>query len=175
MRLIFIEIYHEIRFVYYFLKLIGFEIYFFEIRTFKKNLTDQKYLNLINNYKKKGIKFVDFLNEEKKDLIYENFDNDFTGETVQLNNELLSNEKLQNLYRNFNLNISETKFSLYMRSILQSNIQRKFHSISTILDHWLKSNFSTKKSVIVLNDLNNFFLNINDKKIKFIYFFIIYI
>lgn len=170
MRLIFIEIYHEIRFFYYFLKLIGFEIYFFEIRTFKKNLTDQKYLNLINNYKKKGIKFVDFLNEEKKDLIYENFDNDFTGETFQLNNELLSDQKLQNLFRNFNINISETKFSLYIRSILQSNIQRKFHSISSILDHWLKSNFSTKKSVIVLNDLNNFFLNINDKKIKFIYF-----
>lgn len=169
MRLIFIEIYHEIRLVYYFLKFIGFEIYFLKIRTLKKNLSDQKYLNLINNYKNKGIKFIEFLNEDTKDLIYENFDNDFTGETFQLNNELLSTEKLQNLFKNFNINISEDKFNLYIRSILQSNIQKKFHTTSTILDHWLQSNFSKKKSVIVLNDFKNYFLNINDKKVRFIY------
>ena len=145
MRLIFIEIYHEIRFIYYFLKLIGFEIYFLKIKTFKKNLSDQKYLNLINNYKKKGIEFIEFLNEDSEDLIYENFDNDFTGETLKLNKKLLNDKNLKNLFKNFNINLSEDKFNLYIRSILQSNIQNKFHTISTILDHWLKIIFQKKK------------------------------
>ena len=120
-------------------------------------MSDQKYLNLINNYKKKGIEFIEFLNEDSEDLIYENFDNDFTGETLKLNKKLLNDKNLKNLFKNFNINLSEDKFNLYIRSILQSNIQNKFHTISTILDHWLKNNFSEKKSVIVLNQLNNFF------------------
>ena len=137
MRIVFTEIYYEIRLLYYFLSLLGFKISYFKL-AFKKKVENSIYLKSINELKAKNINYVDLIEESKESFNFEHFDNDFEGSTVNLNENLLNNDLIKKLYKSFNINISFSKFKIYMQSILQGNIQKQFHIFGSQLDYWFK-------------------------------------
>jgi len=170
MRLIFIEIYHELRYLYIFLRILGFKIYYLNIETIDKNISDQNYKNLILYYKNKKIYLLDLINETSKNFTAEIFDNDFNGQTYHFNKKILDSRLKEKLYKNFNIDIPREKFEIYMSSILQSNIQRKFQSLGSIINYWCSYNVSEHKTIIIINNLSDYFICLNDKNIKIQYY-----
>ena len=170
MRIVFIELYYELRFFYYFLSFIGFEVWYFKIIFLKKNKDNKFYLNQIESLKKRKILLINIIEEEKNGLIFENFDNDFTGKTFELNNQLLEDNIIRVLYKYFKANISKNKFEIYMRSILQANIQTQYQNLGSKINYWFNNNKNQKKNILCFANFANFFLKIDNKDIIKIYF-----
>ena len=68
MRIVFTEIYYEIRFFYYFLSLLGFKVFYFKL-AFLKNVENLIYLKSINELKAKNINYVDLIESQMRPLI----------------------------------------------------------------------------------------------------------
>ena len=145
MRIVFIELYYELRLFYYFLSFIGFEVHYFKILFLKKNIDNKFYLNQIESLKKRKILLINIIEEEKNGLIFENFDNDFTGKTIELNKQLLEDNIISILSKYFKANISKNKFEIYMRSILQANIQTQYQNLGSKINYWLNNKNQKKK------------------------------
>ena len=168
MRIVFTEIYYEIRFFYYFLSLLGFKVFYFKL-AFLKNVENLIYLKSINELKAKNINYVDLIEESNEAFNFEHFDNDFEGTTVNLNQNLLNNDLIKKLYKSFKINISFSKFEIYMQSILQGNIQRQFHIFGSQLNYWFKKKNFQNKTFIIITNLSNFFINIENKNVSILY------
>ena len=170
MRIVFIELYYELRFFYYFLSFIGFEVHYFKILFLRKIADNTFYLNQVESLKKRKIFLINIIDEEKDGFNFENFDNDFTGATLELNNNLLKNNIIDILSKHFNANISKKKFEIYMRAILQANIQRQFQQIGGKINYWFNNNKSRKKNFLIFSNFANFFVKLDNQNIMKIYF-----
>ena len=170
MRLVFLEIYYEFRFFYYFLSFIGFEIHYLKILYLSDVSDNNFYIKQIQKLKKKKIYLINILDYEKDGFYFEDFDNDFTGDTLILNKYLLTDKVLKIISKYFNTNVTKKKFELYMRAILQSNIQKQFQQDGSKINYWINNNSSTKRNIIFFSNFANYFLKLDNKKIIKIYF-----
>lgn len=169
MRIVFIELYYELRFFYYFLSFIGFEVHFFKILFLRKNINNKFFINKIENLKKRKIFLIDIVEQEKNSFNFENFDNDFNGKTLELNYHLLQEKIINILFSSFKVKISKNKFEIYMRAILQANIQTQYQNIGSKLNYWFNNN-NNKKNFLIFTNFSNFFLNFDNENIIKIYF-----